>query len=327
MNLLNYCQIHAKLAIYGAGERGKSLYACLREAGVKIDGFIVSDSQEYGEINGIPILRLATWLQRSTDNVGILVAVSWNYRDEIVQNLSANHWNDFLYVGDDVLAEFCRETHPVDPSSFLSKTIPVSRLFGYDRGTPIDRYYIEQFLQAECLSLCDVSRTIEVGESSYSERYMHIEGVQHDVLDYSKGMDLTKLETLPQDVYDLFICTQVFNFIYDVKSAIRGAFYLLQENGTLLATVAGNISPVSRSDMENYGHFWGFTYLAMQRLVSEVFGDGNVRVIPFGNSVAATAFIQGVAVEDLPDRELLKVVDSDYTICIGIVANKHVSGE
>ena len=135
-------------------------------------------------------------------------------------------------------------------------------------------------------------------------------------------MDLTKPESLPKAAYDLFICTQVFNFIYDVKAAIRGAFYLLKENGTLLATVAGNISPVSRSDMENYGHFWGFTYLAIQQLTSEVFGEENVRVIPFGNSMAATAFVQGVAVEDLQDWSLLDNTDSDYAICIGVVATK-----
>ena len=145
------------------------------------------------------------------------------------------------------------------------------------------------------------------------------------MLDYSIGMDLTKPESLLKDTYDLFICTQVFNFIYDMRAAIRGAFHLLKDKGTLLATVAGNISPVSRSDMENYGHFWGFTYLAIRKLVSEVFGEDNVRVIPFGNSAAATAFIQGLSVEDLPDKSLLDDTDSDYAICIGIVAKKRVS--
>lgn len=322
MKLLNYCKNHAGLVIYGAGERGRDLLIRLKEEGFRVSGFLVSDPRECGDVNGLPVRDFSSWVQTVGAGVGVLVAVSRDYRDDIIQSLVASHWDDFLYVDDDVLAEFCRETHPVDPASFLSKTMPVSRLFGYDRGIPIDRYYIEKFLQAECLSLRNVSRTIEVGESTYSERYMRIEGGQHDVLDYGAGMDLTKPESLPKDVYDLFICTQVFNFIYDVKAAIRGAFHLLKDKGSLLATVAGNISQVSRSDMEDYGHFWGFTYLAIQRLTSEVFGEKHVRVIPFGNSMAATAFIQGAAVEDLKDRSLLDVSDPDYAICIGIVATK-----
>lgn len=322
MEFFDYCRIHTQLMIYGAGERGRELLARLKESRIQVDGFLVSDFQECEDVEGIPVRNFLSWLKNAGTNVGVLIAVSQKYRDEIIRNLIANHWDDFIYVADDILTEFRRETYPVNSGDFLSSTMPVSRLFGYDRGTPIDRYYMENFLQAECSELRNVPRTIEVGESTYSEKYMYIDG-RNDVLNYGKGMDLTKPESLPKAAYDLFICTQVFNFIYDVKAAIRGAFYLLKENGTLLATVAGNISPVSRSDMENYGHFWGFTYLAIQRLTSEVFGDGNVRVLPFGNSMAATAFVQGVAIEDLQNWSLWDITDTDYAICIGIVATKN----
>ena len=172
MKLLNYCRSHAKLMIYGAGKCGRALCVSLQEVGFRVDGFLISGSRECRDVNGLPVRNFSAWVQTVGADAGVVVAVSRVYRDEIIQNLVANHWDDFLYVDDNVLSEFCRETHPVNPSSFLSRTIPVSRLFGYDRGTPIDRYYIEKFLQVECLSLRNVSRTIEVGERTYSERYM-----------------------------------------------------------------------------------------------------------------------------------------------------------
>ena len=208
----------------------------------------------------------------------------------------------------------------VVPSRFISTTQPVSRLFGFDRGVPIDRYYIEKFLSASVASVNEVLHTLEVGDDEYSKKFFP--QATHDILDFSAGMDLTKKETLQQNKYDVFICTQVLNFIYDVKTAVAGARYLLKDGGSMLATVAANISPISRYDMERWGHFWGFTYLGIGRIFAEVFGDENTKIIPFGNSMSATAFVQGMALQDLPKIELMDVSDSDYSITIGVVAVK-----
>lgn len=107
---------------------------------------------------------------------------------------------------------------------------------------------------------------------------------------------------------------------YDVRAAIKGCYSLLAYGGTLLATVAGNISQVSKYDMERWGDYWRFTYKSIDMLMKEVFGD-DVKVYPFGNSMAATAFIQGLCIEDV-DMSLLDVRDPEYSIVIGIVAKK-----
>ncbi|SKB95186.1 hypothetical protein SAMN06296386_11047 [Lachnospiraceae bacterium] len=88
-----------------------------------------------------------------------------------------------------------------------------------------------------------------------------------------------------------------------------------------MATVAGNISQVSWADMNDYGDYWRFTDLAIKKLMHEWFGE-QVEVECFGNVALATAFIQGLAVEDLPDKSILRVQDSTYSICIGIKAVK-----
>ena len=135
-------------------------------------------------------------------------------------------------------------------------------------------------------------------------------------------MDLTKPETLPANQYDVFICTQVFNFIYDVKAAIRGAFQLLKPGGTMLATVMGPIAQISRNDMRRWGDYWRFTDLSIKMLVAEAFGESNVEVFPFGNALVATAWVQGLALEDLADKSVLAPVDPVYAINIGVIAKK-----
>lgn len=84
----------------------------------------------------------------------------------------------------------------------------------------------------------------------------------------------------------------------------------------------GCIGQVSRPDRKLWGDYWRFTDLGIGKLVKEVFGDEQVQVYPYGNAFAATAFVQGLSVEDLPNITLLDSVESEYAINIGIVAHK-----
>src|SRR5262245_54268962 len=47
----------------------------------------------------------------------------------------------------------------------LRRLSPVSRTFGFDRGLPIDRYYIESFLAEHALDIR--GRTLEVADNAY----------------------------------------------------------------------------------------------------------------------------------------------------------------
>src|SRR5216117_2974376 len=51
----------------------------------------------------------------------------------------------------------------------LRRTTPLSHDFGYDRGTPIDRYYIERFLSDERCSIR--GRVLEVKDTTYTDRF------------------------------------------------------------------------------------------------------------------------------------------------------------
>jgi hypothetical protein len=185
---------------------------------------------------------------------------------------------------------------------------PQSRAFGVERGRPIDRYYIENFLGA-CAS--DIrGRTLEVGDASYTHRFGGQRVTRADVLHTPPGGrsatvigDLASGQGIPRNAFDCIILTQVLPFIFDVRGAVAHAHAALKQGGVILATVPC-ISQISQYDMDRWGDFWRFTTLSARRLFEEAFVDGSVDVQCHGNALAATAFIQGMTTDDLTPAEL-----------------------
>jgi hypothetical protein len=196
----------------------------------------------------------------------------------------------------------------------------VSRQFGFDRGKPVDRWYIERFL-AEHRS--DVhGAVLEVAESTYTQWYGDGEVSSSDVLHHTGNDestivgDLTTGAGLPEAAYDCFICTQTLPFIYDVHAAVRGMAALLKPGGVVLATVPG-ISQVSREDKRDWGDWWRFTSQGVQRLFEEAFEE--VEVTSHGNVLAAAAFLYAYAAAELTEQELSHR-DPDYELLITVRA-------
>lgn len=202
-------------------------------------------------------------------------------------------------------------------------TVPISNDFGLSRGTSIDRYYIESFLQEYNADI--KGAVLEIAESTYTKQFDH--GVtSFEILHVDESNrkatiigDLTQPETLPDKTVDCFICTQTLNFIFDVRRAIEGCFKLLKDGGVFLGTVSG-ISQISRYDMNRWGDYWRFTDLSLKKLFAEYFREENITIQMYGNVFAANAFLQGLALEDIEDRSLLNVRDIDYQVTLGIRA-------
>jgi SAM-dependent methyltransferase len=211
------------------------------------------------------------------------------------------------------------------------RLLPINRSFGFDRGNPIDRYYIESFLsrysgQSDYAPSAIHGHVLEVGGDEYARRFgLGVDRV--DVLDASLEnpqttivADLADGSGLPSDVYDCVICTQTLLFIYDVKAAIRTLHRILKPGGTLLATVPG-ISQIVRPEADSWGDYWRFTALSARRLFEENFKPADVTVGCYGNVLAASAFLYGLSAEDMSRREL-DLHDPDYQVIVGIKAVK-----
>jgi hypothetical protein len=197
---------------------------------------------------------------------------------------------------------------------------PVSRQFGFDRGKPVDRWYIERFVDQH---RADVrGAVLEVAEDTYTQWYGNGQVTSSDVLHHTGNDastiigDLTTGAGLPEATYDCFICTQTLPFIYDVHAAVRGMATLLRPGGIVLATVPG-MSQVSREDKRDWGDWWRFTSQGAQRLFEEAFED--VGVAAHGNVLSASAFLYGYAAEELTEGELA-YGDPDYELVITVRA-------
>lgn len=215
-----------------------------------------------------------------------------------------------------------RKTSPVAAPATLAFQ-PVSRVFGFDRGTPIDRYYIERFLDQEAALIH--GHVMEIEESTYTVRFGKATTIERLRYTGEAGPgirlgDLTDHGTLPHNELDAFICTQTLNFIYDVKAAVAGLYGSLRPGGYALVTVASLVQ-ISRFDADRWGDLWRFTPQGAQRLFEDVFGKGNVELGVHGNSYAAACLHKGFAVEEC-DADLLNAVDPDYPVVITIKARK-----
>ena len=210
------------------------------------------------------------------------------------------------------------------------RPVPVSRVYGFDRGTPIDRYYIADFLQrfssfpgyAEGTMQ---GRVLEIGGRDYADQYAR--GAQIDVLHENAANpeatlvgDLTVPGTLPAGAFDCIICTQTLPVIWDVPAALRTMHEGLKPGGVLLATMPG-ITRALLPDRDNWGDWWRFTAPSARRLFAEVFGEQGVHVEVYGNLLTATLFLHGYAAEELTRGEL-ELRDPEFEVTIAVRATK-----
>ena len=215
---------------------------------------------------------------------------------------------------------------PVGRVSFgdLRRLTPISSNWGYDRGRPIDRYYIETFLTAHSQDIH--GRVLEIGDNNYTREFGGDRVMESDVLNYQEGVpsttivgDLESAPQIPSNTFDCIILTQTLQLIYDVSAAVKTARRILKPGGILLATFPG-ISQTYDDLWADKWH-WNFTVVSAQRLFAEVFSVENVTVQGFGNVLTATAFLHGLAVAELNQQEL-DYRDLGYEVVITVRALK-----
>jgi SAM-dependent methyltransferase len=202
---------------------------------------------------------------------------------------------------------------------------PISREYGFDRGLPIDRYYIERFLAAHAASVH--GRVLEVKEDTYTRRFGGGRVTASDVLCLEADApgativgDLCAAPHVPSDAFDCVIVTQTLQLIYDLRAAVATLHRILHPGGVLLATVPG-ISQVSPHAEWGDRWSWGFTTASARRLLAEAFGDERVEVEAHGNVVTAIGHLQGLAASELTAAEL-DHRDPEYQVSIGLRAVK-----
>ena len=185
---------------------------------------------------------------------------------------------------------------------------PVSREYGFDRGQPIDRYYIDKFLA--CHASLVHGRTLEVGDNAYTLRFGGARVTRADVLNVNAGVpnttfvaDLATGAGVPDASFDCVILTQTLHLVFDVGSALRTLHRILKPGGTLLLTVPGTISQIEQGQWRSTW-YWGFTGLALERLFAAAFPSPAIEITEFGNVLASIAFLECLVAEEFSQAEL-----------------------
>jgi len=200
---------------------------------------------------------------------------------------------------------------------------PASRSRGYDRGSPIDRYYIEQFLDGHRADIR--GHVLEVKDSGYADRF-GADVRRCDVLDVRADnplatvvADLAAADGIPDDRFDCFVLTQTLDLICDVRSAVGHARRILRPGGVLLATLPTTSPVVARADEPI--DYWRFTGAGCGALFGSVFGRGQVTVQEYGNYRTAVGILAGLAREELSQRAL-DHRDESYPVLAAVRAVK-----
>jgi len=200
---------------------------------------------------------------------------------------------------------------------------PKSDHWGWDRGTPVDRYYIERFLADHAGDVR--GNALEVKDADYTKRYGH-DLVRTDILDIDAAnpqativADLATGEGIPESSFDCFVLTQTLQCVYDTRAALGHASRILRPGGVLLATVP-TVSRAIRK-FEPIRDYWRFTPAACTQLFADRFGQHRITVRAYGNILTSIAFLTGMAAEELSEKERERD-DPDFPLLVTIRAVK-----
>lgn len=205
------------------------------------------------------------------------------------------------------------------------KRTPLNYDFGFSRGTPIDRYYIEDFLDKNKSYI--KGDVLEIAENTYTKKFgspekinkswiLHVDAQDNNMIcgDFETG------EGIQPNTMDCIIPTQTLPFMYHLESAVKNIYGMLKKNGSLLITVSG-ICQISRYDMDRWGDYWRFTDLSLRRLMETVADPGKIDICTYGNVKSACAFLYGVATEEFSEEDL-EYNDPDYQLSICAVVRR-----
>lgn len=200
-------------------------------------------------------------------------------------------------------------------------TAPLSDCYGADRGTPLDRYYIEGFLDTQrpfikgaCLEIRDNTYTKAFGGDKVTSS--DILDIEADNKDATLIADLRNMPSVSSDRFDSIILTQVLLLIDDVQAAISEVYRVLKPGGSAIVTIPA----VSRIDVGGTleGDFWRFTE-ASARFLFKNFKE--VEITSYGNCRSSIYFLAGAALEEVPKR-VLEPCDRQFPVIIAVRATK-----
>ena len=202
----------------------------------------------------------------------------------------------------------------------LRRTVPFSPHYGFERGTPIDRYYLHAFLE-QCRPLI-TGAVLEVQGTSYTHRFGHnlTAAESFDIVPTSHTTyvcDLAQCDSvLRTAAYDCVLLPNTLQHLRDLDGCLAHAWRIVRPGGSVIASAAGLV-PLT-ADVPDY---WRLTPDGWRERLGRAWPGADLRVDGAGNCLAAVAAQMGFACEELSRIEL-DVRDPRYPVLTTIVGRK-----
>jgi SAM-dependent methyltransferase len=198
----------------------------------------------------------------------------------------------------------------------LRRLEPIGARSGAQRGTPIDLYYVDRFVQQRAGFVR--GRVLEAETAELARRHGRaIERV--DVLDvdaYNDDAtliaDLASADSLPEAAFDCVLLAHVLARVANVDVAISNAWRSVAPDGALLVSMP-TVRGVDGADPGRAIDAWRMLPSGLHATLESRCPDADVEVQGFGNVLAATALLMGVAAEELSPSEL-DHFDADHPV-------------
>jgi SAM-dependent methyltransferase len=200
----------------------------------------------------------------------------------------------------------------------LKKSVPVCQAFGMSRGTPIDRYYLNQFIEAIRGEI--KGNILEIGGTPKDQDFYQIKSDDsYQILNLEAGPgidivgDVHNPSIIEPNSIDSIIIFNVLEHCYAPWIAVQNIYQWLKTGGKCFAMVP-NAVRVHRTPVDYWrplpdGMKWLFKDFSEQQLYI------------YGNPITVTASHQGIATEELSPEEL-NTFHPDYPVATCIVAEK-----
>lgn len=199
--------------------------------------------------------------------------------------------------------------------------VPVSRNYGAEFGKPIDRYYIERFLESSREYI--QGDVIEIEDTTYTERYghslkryaaLHVEDTDGCI----KG-NLDTGEGIEDGMADCLICTQTLQYIYHPENAAKNIRKMLKVGGTALITMPFLCQYFEGA--HSWNDYWRATPQCLKRILEQAFGEANVEAGSFGNVKTAVGFLYGLCREDIEESDF-DYNDREYPVTVWAICHR-----
>ena len=304
-NPANICQMDSNAKVLIMSGKYYEMYEQLKILGISDDKILF----------GINLLPAYDAIEKMVHNRNIVMQAKNNRIYVVVDDEEVTFDSEFGQKK--WIRRMMMESNSVAQSIQTMPLEPVSRRFGAEFGTPIDRVYIRDFIEKNKRDI--TGDIIEIGDLRYSKEFahdvnkmqvLHVDGVGDNAI---KG-NLETGEGIVEDSVDCLICTQTIQHIKNPDKVIANIYKLLKPNGVALIS-NGFLTEISSYSYRNWGEYWRFSDQGIRSMLQKRFADDRIAVIPYGNVKTALAIQYGVCAEIL-SKEDFEFNDVQYQVTV-----------